>query len=309
MKLFLGVDGGQSSTKSLVGDESGRIVGSGSAGPCNHVASAAEGREKLARVVRQCVAAALQQAALDSDHVVFEAACFGMSGGPDDKQQVLAAAIPSRQQLVTHDGAIALAGATAGQPGVIVIAGTGSFAYGRNAAGREMRAGGWGYVFGDEGSAFDIVRQALRRALRHADGGGPPTALTALLLEATQSSDPNHMLHRFYTADWPRARIAQLAPTIDQAAQDNDAAAIEILNAAAHALAGLALGLCARLFPGHAEVPLAWVGGVFRSQLLLRQFQELCRGRAHCQAPLHEPAMGALIEAYALAGTRQRPRV
>src|SRR5258708_21745706 len=101
---------------------------------------------------------------------------------------------------VAHDGFIALAGATAGAPGIIAIAGTGSFCFGRNASGRTARAGGWGYIFGDEGGGFDLTRQALRAALRMEEGWGPPTVLRQRLLEATGAADANDLLHRFYTA-------------------------------------------------------------------------------------------------------------
>ena len=163
--LFLGVDGGQSSTTAIIGDESGRILGAGSGGPCNHV-GAAEGRQKLVRAVNECVAKACGQAGLDPATVAFESACFGMSGGPDDKQAILQEILRARRLLTTTDAVIALAGATAGQAGIITIAGTGSIAFGRNARGETARAGGWGYVFGDEGGGFDITRQALRAALR-----------------------------------------------------------------------------------------------------------------------------------------------
>ena len=305
-EIFLGVDGGQSSTKALIGDHTGRILGAGTAGPCNHVDSAAEGRQKLARVVRECVDAALRQARLPTD-TVFEAACFGMSGGPDDKEQVLAATTPARRLLVTHDAAIALAGGTAGEPGIIVIAGTGSMAYGRNHAGREMRAGGWGFIFGDEGSAFDIVRQALRAILRQEEGGGAPTALTPNLLQAAASTTANQMLHRFYTAEWPRHRIARLAPLVDQAAQQGDAIAQQVLEQAAQSLAGLALTVCSGLFPDAETVPLCWIGGVFQSQAVLQRFQQLCQSRMQVSPPLYDPAAGALLSAYRIAGINLKP--
>src|SRR5690348_2423286 len=89
MKLFLGVDGGQSGTTAMIGDETGRILGRGDAGPCNH-AAAAEGRARMERAVTGSMAAACEQAGLDPSTVRFEAACFGMSGGPEDKQEILA---------------------------------------------------------------------------------------------------------------------------------------------------------------------------------------------------------------------------
>ena len=81
MKLFLGVDGGQSGTTAVIGDETGRILGTGEAGPCNH-AAAAEGRARLERAVADSVAGACARAGCDPATVSFEAACFGMSGGP-----------------------------------------------------------------------------------------------------------------------------------------------------------------------------------------------------------------------------------
>ena len=90
---------------------------------------------------------------------------------------------------------VALAGAHAGEPGIITVAGTGTISFGRNAAGKYARAGGWGYVYGDEGGGFDIVRQAVRAILRYEEGWGPPTLLTAKLLEATGMKLANDLLH------------------------------------------------------------------------------------------------------------------
>src|SRR5450755_3144917 len=109
MRLFLGVDGGQSGTTALIGDETGRVLGSGGGGPCNH-AAAAEGRRKLERAVGDSLSAACTQAGLDARAVRFAAACFGMSGGPDDKQAILRQILPADVLVVTGDAAIALAG-------------------------------------------------------------------------------------------------------------------------------------------------------------------------------------------------------
>ena len=167
----------------------------------------------------------------------FEAACLGLSGGPDDKEALARETIRAERYLITHDAHIALAGATGGEPGIIVIAGTGSMVFGRNAAGVTARAGGWGYMFGDEGGAFDLVRQALRAILRNEEGWGPPTALREALLEATGARDGNQLLHRLYTDEYPRDRVAGWAKLIDQAARAGDAVAGDILGSAAQALA------------------------------------------------------------------------
>jgi N-acetylglucosamine kinase-like BadF-type ATPase len=308
MRLFLGVDGGQSSTTALIGDETGRVLGTGKGGPCNH-AAAAEGRAKLQRAVRESVSAACAEARLDASIVHFEAACFGMSGGPDHKRAILAELLRAEQWVVTTDAEIALSGAVEAGQGIIVIAGTGSMALGRRADRPLVRAGGWGYIFGDEGSAFDIVRQAVRAAVRMEEGWGPATALRQALLEATESRDSNDLLHRFYTPEWPRAKVAGLAPLVDITAGAADPVALEILNAAAHQLATLAGSVRAQLWPEGAVVEIAYSGGVFRSARLLERFRllvELESGN-RCGPAKRTPAEGALQIAWRAAGLGNIP--
>jgi N-acetylglucosamine kinase len=303
MRLFLGVDGGQSGTTAVIGDETGRILGTGEAGPCNH-AAAGEGRAKLERAIAGSVGAACTQAGLDAAAVRFEAACFGMSGGPDDKREILAAALRVERLVVTDDAVIALAGAIGTGQGIITIAGTGSIAFGRNPAGRTARAGGWGYIFGDEGGGFDIARQAARAVLRLEEGWGPPTVLRETLLGATGSENANQMLHRFYTGEWPRSRVATLARLVDGAAVEKDAVARAILRGAAQQLAMLAGAVREELWAPGAELEIAYIGGVFQSRLLLEIFRalvELQEG-VRCGAPRRGPAEGALREAYRSAG-------
>jgi N-acetylglucosamine kinase len=298
MKLFLGVDGGQSSTTALIGDEHGHILGRGVGGPCNH-ATAAEGRAKLEDAVSASVAAACQEANLDARNMHFAAACFGMSGGPGDKQDILAGILHADRLIVTHDAAIALSGATSTGQGIVTIAGTGSIAFARNGAGQTARAGGWGYVFGDEGGAFDIVRQSLRAALRMEEGWGPPTALRQALLDATSSASANQVLHIFYTPDWPRSRVATLASLVDAVAAEGDAVALRVLESAAQELALLAASVRAQLWRSGDAVEVAYIGGVFGSQRLLERYRllvELESGNRSV-APLRGPAEGALLEA------------
>ena len=303
MRLFLGVDGGQSATKALIGDASGRVLGAGKGGPCNH-ATAAEGRARLERGVTVSVGAACAEAGIDAKSASFEAACFGMSGGPEDKVGILTSLLRAGRLTVTTDAVIALSGAIAGGSGVITIGGTGSIAFGRNASGRSARAGGWGYIFGDEGSAFDIARQAMRAALRMEEGWGPPTSLLAALLDATGAPDANSALHLFYAPDWPRSRVATLAPLVDSAAMDGDTVAGAILNGAAQEHATIVAGVRSQLWRSGDAVTVAYIGGVFQSKWLLERFRNLVEltEQSHVQAPLYGPAEGALLEAYRSVG-------
>jgi N-acetylglucosamine kinase-like BadF-type ATPase len=188
--------------------------------------------------------------------------------------------------------------------GIITIAGTGSIAYGRNPAGRSARAGGWGHIFGDEGGGFDIARQAARAVLRLEEGWGPATALREMLLEATVSENANEMLHRFYTDEWPRSRVATLARLVDAAAAESDGVALGILQGAAQQLAILAGAVRAELWSPGTAVEVAYIGGVFQSRILLESFRtlvELQEG-VRCGAPRRGPAEGALREAYRSVG-------
>jgi len=302
-RLFLGVDGGQSSTIAFIGDESGRVLGAGRAGPSNHVGGP-EGRAKFTGAIEGSVGEACRRAGVDFRATEFEAACLGFSGGPEDKQAILEAMLRTSRLVVTHDAMIALAGATAGEPGIIAIAGTGSIAYGRNRDGRTARGGGWGYVFGDEGGGFDLARQALRAALRMEEGWGAATSLRAMLLETTGARDANDLLHRFYTAEFPRPKIAGYARLVDQAAAAGDAVAGDILHAAAQQLAGFVAAVRGQLFAPDDSVRVAYIGGVFRSDLLRERFRrivELSDGN-RTGAPLYGPSAGALLEAYRAAG-------
>src|ERR1700730_7414217 len=103
-RWFLGVDGGQSSTTALIGDERGRVAGHGRGGPCNHV-KASEGRAKFIGAIRDCLEQACAEAGIDVETVRFEAACLGFSGGPADKEPILREMLRTEQLLVTHDAA------------------------------------------------------------------------------------------------------------------------------------------------------------------------------------------------------------
>ena len=299
--LYLGVDGGQSSTTALVADEQGEILGRGAAGPCNHT-SGDEAETKLRLVVTECVNLACRSAGIQQPFT-FEAACFGMSGGPADKKAILESAIAARKWFITDDGLIALSGALSGEPGVITIAGTGSIAMGRGPSGEIRRAGGWGYVFGDEGGAFDIVRQALRACLRAEEGWGEGTNLSGMFLSQMGCADMNAALHLFYTAGWPRSRVAKLAPAVDECAQLGDSVAKRVLENAAQSLALFAQSVSRQLWPEGSMVNCSYIGGVFRSATVLHRFRTLLElSGSQVVAPALGPAAGALLQAYRLAG-------
>jgi N-acetylglucosamine kinase-like BadF-type ATPase len=302
-RYFLGVDGGQSTTTALIGDETGRVIGEGRAGPSNYP-GAADGRAKFVAAMTECLGSACTQAGLDPAMVRFESACLGFSGGPADKELMLGEIVRSDRTKVTHDALIALAGATDGKPGVVVIAGTGSIAFGRNSEGRTARAGGWGYLFGDEGGGFWIARQAIRAAMRFEEGWGVPTSLRARLVDAAGTRNVNDLVHRAYTPEFDRPRLASLALLVNEAAEAGDPVAANILDDAGRELALLAIAVQSQLFANNGRARVSYSGGVFRSRLLSRKFREWMASESGVAvtAPEYGPAEGALVEAYSMAG-------
>lgn len=246
-----------------------------------------------------CLREAAGEAGVDAATLEFAGACVGFSGGAADKKQYSRELIRAKSLYITHDAEIALMGATAGQPGIIIIAGTGSMAFGRNAEGRMARAGGWGYIYGDEGGGFDIARRALRASLRMEEGWGPSTELHRLLLNATGASDANDLLHRLYAQEFSRPEIAAFSQIVTTAAEGADAVAKQITEEAAGALAGYVEGVHGNLFAHEACSRICYIGGVFRSEPLLTAFRAIVRDRLGVtpDAPKLSPAAGALLEA------------
>ena len=296
-RLYLGIDGGQSSTKALLADETGKVIGRGNGGPCNHAGSE-EGRAKFLRAVGDCLRQAYHEAGVESTSLRFASVCLGLSGGSEDKEAFTRELIASDRYKLTHDAEIALLGGTAGEPGVIIIAGTGSIAFGRNAQMQTARAGGWGYIFGDEGGGFDLARQALRRALQYEEGWGPPTVLHKVLLEVSGTGTANALLHHFYS-HFDRAQIATYAKLVTQAAEQGDQVALEVLQNASHDLTGYVRGVYGQIFANKEIVPIVHVGGVFRSDTLLNLVKGSVNSAIQCPVmkPRFSPVAGALIEA------------
>ena len=303
-RYYLGIDGGQSSTTALIADEAGGVVGVGRSGPCNHV-SGPEARAKFLAVIGECLDQATRNTSFKQGD--FAAACLGFSGGADDKVAYSREIIHSKLLKVTHDAEIALSGATEGEPGIVIIAGTGSMAFGRNAEGRTARAGGWGYLIGDEGGAFDIARRALRAALASEEGWGPATSLHRELLNRTTAASANELLHHWY-ATVARDKIATLAPIVTDCAQAGDNVAERILIDAANALCWYVQGVYHNLFRTKEQVPIVHIGGVFQSVTLHRAFTQHIRETTGCETtkPRLSPAAGAVIEALRLDGNHAK---
>ncbi len=237
-------------------------------------------------------------------------ACAGAAGYtlPDRRamfERLLQEKLPQARVLVLPDYAIALEGATGGAPGVLVIAGTGSIACGRDREGRLMRAGGWGYLLGDEGSGFWIGREAVRAALAAAEGWGEQTLLQEMLANTFGSADCGEWLSALYRTQNPQSLLAQCAPLVSGAAEQGDPLAERILTRAADHLAHLVVQIVTHLHLPD-DFPVCTVGGVWKSQgVLMARFrrqvaESLPQWRGEVKPPLRTPVEGALLVAMRL---------
>jgi len=198
------------------------------------------------------------------------------------------------------DALIALYSGTWGQPGMVLIAGTGSIAYAISPQGMRCRVGGWGYLLGDEGSGFALGQKALTAVLRQFDGRGRPTALTELLCEHTGLADPRELIHYVYDAPNARKRVAAASRLLLAAAAQGDPVAREILEQAVAELVELVETCAARC---GRDLPVVLAGGLLAEETLLRR-ELLARLAQAYEVILPElpPVAGALLMALREAG-------
>ncbi len=304
--LVLGMDGGQTSTTAAVCDLSGRLLGVGRAGPANHVWEPG-GVRRARGAVRVSAAAALRAARLPR-HTVFDAAFLGITGAKADgrTERAIRNCVRAKRVRIANDDVNALASVTAGKPGVVVIAGTGTIAYGENARGRSESASGWGFLLGDEGAAFWIARKAIAAACRAYDGREDETALTGMILAEAGARDLWDLHFLIYSEKLSRSDMANLARVVPTAAAEGDRAARSILYQAGRKL-GLAAGTVARRLGMHRGRPtVGMVGGVFLGSSEVRHsFRREIRKRvprAHFAPARFAPVIGSVVLALKMAG-------
>ncbi|MGH9501064.1 MAG: N-acetylglucosamine kinase [Terriglobales bacterium] len=266
MGIFLGIDGGGSQTSCVVGDEIS-ILGSGSGAGSNVFrVGEAQAAKSIATAIHQACGAA--KVAPEE----IRRTCIGVAGGarPDatDIVRRILSELVSGEIEVVGDMVIAMEAASGSAPGAIVIAGTGSIAYGRNAAGQTARAGGWGFAISDEGSGHWIGRAAVAAAMRAFDEGRNGGLLEGIMKAC--GANTREQLIVLSNAS-PQPDFAALFPAVLAAADGGDPSSHDILACAGVELATLGKIVISRLFADADRAPVAMSGGVFRNSAMVRQ--------------------------------------
>jgi N-acetylglucosamine kinase-like BadF-type ATPase len=319
---YAGVDGGQTSTVAAIGDERGEIARA--VGPPADLVGQPREPARQARAIGEALAAACVAAGLPAG-TRFAGLVAGITGFDAGESTAIALDAYADRASVLHDATIAHAAALAGAPGIVTIAGTGSVAVGNANAGEPLvRAGGWGYFFGDEGSAIWIARQALRSAMTRADSGesseladrayaffrgpasagpggiggpSPPRFQRTMSLRAIQ--------HAFAHGDITRPALAAFAAEVLESAAAGDADACAVRDAGCRELAHLVATVDGRLAPVSTR-SVSYVGGLWNDAAFLAGFRAALAAtvpHAELTSPHLDPAGGALVLARRLAAS------
>lgn len=271
---YLCVDGGQTKTAVVLLNEDGREVGTWRAGALTTPwkPGAMDDLRAVVRGIAEELVRRLGTPANDPP----EAACFSLTGYLEGDQTIPSLIREELKKVVPDIGRVHTvpdyvgnwAAATGGKPGVIVISGGGSVAYGRTVSGEALRIGGWGHLLGDEGSGFWIGLEAIKAALKSRAGVAQGTALEGCVMREFGTEDDRQVVREFYSASFSEAQVAGLVPLVSSLSQEGDETAARILDEAARHLADIARAVLNCLGP----LPVYPSGGVFRAPTMRERF-------------------------------------
>lgn len=291
-EFVLGVDGGGTWTRCVVMNLKGEVVSTGRAGPSNPITIGVE--DAVANILE-----VVDIAQKDAGVSEFNASVLGLAG---TARSYLRDEIKSRlpesygESMLVSDARSALAGATGCKPGVVVVAGTGSIAYGINKAGLEARAGGWGWRLGDEGSGYTIGNNAVIAALRAFDESGPSTVLLEWILNKLGLSDADDIIDWTYSKYRQPRHFAAFVPLVKKAELEGDRVAAEIMFDAGSELGRVTTAVIKRLNL-RGGFPVACCGGVFlqpnRYNIAFEKTVRQVAGGCDFIEPLFSPTVGS----------------
>ncbi|MDQ4122057.1 MAG: hypothetical protein M3209_11505 [Acidobacteriota bacterium] len=297
MDVILAIDAGGSRTRCLAINREIKTLGAGHAGASNHLLV----EKGIVRTsLGESINAALSQAKIKrADVVCVSAGLAGVDydGAGADEMQDLFGELGFARTVINGDMVIAHAGALAGNAGVLALAGTGSCVLGIDARGERVKVGGWGPVYGDEGSAYRIGQTALRAAARYFDGRGEKTALLDAILEAFKVRDFQETIERVYLKNLEPRDIAGLSLVAYKTAEAGDTIAQNIFFQAGEELAESVGAAIRRLNLPGAKV--SYQGAVLQSCAMVRERMAECLKKDFPEieivAPKFEPVIGAFL--------------
>lgn len=299
---YVGIDGGGTKSRLMAMDGNGTLAGPWFGESTNLASNREEEvRDHISALYRRF----LQAQGITGEEIA--AFCIG-SAGVDVQENVIQLTAVIRDAGITcpikvvNDVEILLAGESGGKPGAVLISGTGSVAFGKNAAGETHRTGGWGHLVGDEGSGYWIAQEAVRQCLHARDGRRQPTIMADMLCKAAGVDDVTGLTIMVYGPDSNKSKLAGLGFHVDKAAEQGDALALGIMETAARDLCGMVAAVYSRLGLAKSD-PLVLSGGTVLHSKPLREklLPLLAEVSDNIRSASQEPCVGAILLAKELS--------
>jgi len=312
--LFLmALDGGKTKTSCVLFNERGNILALSSSGPSGLILPLDTIKKNILKAITDCLLKVGIKIE-DVDVIVLGLADLDTERDRERAQEVVKSLSlpPSIRIIVEHDAVVAYYAVTYGKPGIAVIAGTGSIAFGMNEYGERARSSGWGWLFGDEGSAFWIAREALMLAAKAYDGRGSKTKLTDALIREFKIKDFLSIIDVVYKdLKGDPGNIAKIAELVDKVAIEGDKIAYGIMKRAGIELALSAYAVAEKLGMVNKRIVVGGVGSVFNSSIVKETFYDWLRSRlrnAIFKPPLigYQPIIGSVVLALRALGLNYR---
>ena len=308
MKYFLGIDGGGTKTAYLLIDENGECLAEEKTGGCSYKEI---GIEKTAALLKEGASACLKKAGLIEDRlssIVVGLPCFGELKVEDGiVSRAVKEIFMDRPIHITNDVEVGWAGSLGLQPGVNVVAGTGSIAFGKNEAGLCARSGGWSTFFGDEGSCYWLGRRTMELFSKQADGRVRRGPLYDIIKEEFSLDGEMDFIGRMdqeYIGE--RSKVASMQRLLLRAARQGDVPARRLYQEAAEELGSMAGSILKKLWD-RERVPVSYSGGLFHAEEFVLPFLKRAveEQNGYLLSPMFSPVEGAALMAVnSVAGTK-----
>jgi N-acetylglucosamine kinase-like BadF-type ATPase len=291
---IIAIDGGGTKTIAILANEKGEVLGKRKTGLSNYQII---GKENFKKLIVGLVDDFIKCYHIKKSDVSKISLGLAGAGRENEKKEIIE--ILERigfDSIVENDAVIALIGALGGKPGVVIISGTGSIAVGKNEKNEIARAGGWGYILGDEGSGFYIGKNALIYALKEYDGRGEKTILTELIKERLKISNIEKVIPMVYSGELTRVDISDMARFVFEASEKKDKIANIILNNAGRELGLLAYAVIKKLKFKSEAIDIGLVGGIFKQkEYLLKSIKSAIPYNVNFKPPRFPPVIGAFL--------------
>lgn len=306
MKYVIGIDGGGTKTVGYIGNIQCEILGAAVAGPSNYHSV---GLEETKRNIDLVIKRLIQASQIHIDDVCLIS--FGLAGVGRPEDEVIIKGLLKELNLdkkfiLSNDAIAALVGAHGKAEGIVTISGTGSISLGIDIDGNMVRVGGWGHIFDDEGSGYDIGKMVLSSVFKAFDGRGKDTILTKAVLEYLGIKSVDYIIRYVYDALHNKERIAKLAPLALKGALEGDEISIHILERAADSLVLMTQTVIEKLNNNVNEI--CFIGGIFENFKYLTDYtiKKLKEHSANIiiKNKLFDAGVGALLLGWIYLGLR-----